>query len=147
MLDGNDKQNFSSLMQLRDVVSAGTKPLIFWIGAGCSKWKGYPLWMELAENLHSAYSRQETSYSKGVGARLLMRGEFPRLFSLLQSANSQRYYRTLASTFSPLPTTPVYEHFLEQLRQFSPLHILTTNVDESLEQNLPQLSIVQRTDF
>jgi hypothetical protein len=52
MLDGNEKQNFYSLMRLRDVVVEGSKPLVFWLGAGTSRWCGYPSWDELGAQLH-----------------------------------------------------------------------------------------------
>lgn len=147
MLDGNEKQNFYSLMRLRDVVVEGPKPLVFWVGAGTSRWCGYPAWDELAGQLHSIFSRSEAHYEKSVGTELLAKGDLPPVFSLCREANASLYHKTLVSAFSPRPTTPVYDHFLHLLSSFKPLHVLTTNVDEVLEQHLSSAAIVQRSDF
>lgn len=147
MLDGNEKQNFYSLMRLRDVVVEGSKPLVFWAGAGTSRWCEYPSWDELGAQLHSIFSRSESHYERSVGAELIAQGNLPGVFSNCRKANTALYHQTLVSRLAPRPTTPVFDFFLHLLSSFKPLHVLTTNVDEALEQHIPSATIVQRSDF
>jgi SIR2-like domain len=147
MLDGNEKQNFYTLMRLRDIVAEGSRPLVFWVGAGTSRWCGYPAWDDLAGQFHSLFSRSESKYEKSVGAEMLAKADLPGVFSCCRKANSTLYNRTLVSALLPRPSTPVYDNFLHHLSSFQPLHALTTNVDEALEQHIPSAAIVQRSDF
>ncbi|MBZ5540999.1 MAG: SIR2 family protein [Acidobacteriia bacterium] len=147
MLDGNEKQNFYSLMRLRDVVVEGSKPIVLWVGAGTSRWCGYPSWDELAGQLHSIFSRSEANYEKSIGAELVAKGDLPAVLSNCRKANAALYHQLLVSALSPRPTTPVYDHFLHILSSFKPLYVVTTNVDEVLEQHVPSAAIVQRSDF
>jgi len=78
---------------------------------------------------------------------MLAKGDLPELFSVCRKADSALYNRTLVSALSPQTSTPVYDNFLHLLSSFKPLHILTTNVDEALEQHIPAAAIVQRSDF
>jgi hypothetical protein len=147
MLDGDDKQNFYSLMRLRDVVSGGTKPIVFWVGAGASRWCGYPSWEDLAEQLHSTFSNRCVGYDRLAGAQLLSRKELPVLFGASRVIDSSLYNKTLTSTLSSRPSTPVYDNFIQFLSAITPLYVLTTNVDEALEQHMPTATIVQNTDL
>jgi hypothetical protein len=147
MLDGNEKQNFYTLMRLRDLVVEGSRPLVFWVGAGSSRWCGYPAWDALAEQFHSLFSRSESRYEKSVTADLLARGDLPGVFSICRKANTALYNQALVSAFSPRASTPVYDNFLHLLSSFEPLQVLTTNVDEAIEQRISSAAIVQRSDF
>src|ERR1700687_3113130 len=99
MLDGNEKQNFYSLMRLRDVVVEGAKPLVFWVGAGASRWCGYPSWDQLAAQLHSKFSRSFVHYEKSIGAELIAKGDLPAVFSNCRKVNTALYHQTLVSSF------------------------------------------------
>ncbi len=147
MLDGDDKQNFYSLMRLRDLVVEGAKHLVIWVGAGTSKWCGYPSWSELGDELHSIFSRTEASYDKRLGSSLLAKPDLPKLFSLCKGTNEGLYFKSLAKAFYPRPTTPVYDNFLKLISSLNPTYILTTNVDEILEQHIPSAAIVQRSNL
>jgi hypothetical protein len=146
VLDGNDNQTFYSLGRLRDIIVEGSKPLVFWVGAGASRWCGYPSWYELAKSLHSRFSKAERRYDRATGSQLIDK-DLPKVFSLCRSINSQLYYQSLATSFLPRKDTPIYKTFLDTLSYNDPLYILTTNVEEMLEQHLPSAAIVQRTDF
>lgn len=147
MLDPNDKQTSCSIRALRDIAKEQKRPLILWIGGGVSKWCGYPLWRELADTFHSKYLRSEGRYEKSRALTLLERGPLPDFFQLCQATNRKRYYQLLADSFAPRPLLPVYSRFLELLRRNEHLWIVTTNVDEMLEKDLPNVSTVQRSDF
>src|SRR5436309_4697157 len=51
MLNATDQATFLSVRELRRSVQEAQKPLVYWIGAGASKWLNYPLWKELARQL------------------------------------------------------------------------------------------------
>jgi hypothetical protein len=148
MLDGNEKQNFHTLMRLRDVMLERAKPLVFWVGAGASRWCNYPGWNDLAERFHATFARSEAKYRKAESAASLAASDFPAVFSFCKNANETLYNTNLVAAFPPVvKPTDVYDNFLRHLSAFDPLHIVTTNVDEALEQRLPNCSIVQRSDF
>ncbi len=147
MLDGDNKQNFYSLMQLRDLVVDGSRHLVIWVGAGTSRWCHYPSWDELARELHTLFSRSEASYDRTLGATLIANSDLPKLFSLCKNSDAALYHKTLASAFLPRPTTPVYDNFLNLISSLRPMCVVTTNVDEALEQHIPTATIVQRSDF
>src|SRR5665213_1976219 len=134
-------------MRLRELVVDGAKHLVIWVGAGTSKWCGYPSWDELGKNLHSIFSRSEAAYDKQAGSSLLSKPDLPKLFSLCKGTNEALYFGVLAKAFYPRPTTPVYDNFLKLISSLVPTYILTTNVDEALEQHIPSAAIVQRSNL
>ena len=146
VLDGNDNQTFYSLGRLRDIIVEGSKPLVFWVGAGASRWRGYPSWDGLAKLLHSRFSKAEPRYDRATGSQLID-NDLPAVFSLCRNASSTLYYRLLAESFLPRLDTPIYKSFLDALASNDPLYVLTTNVEEALEQHLASATIVQRSDF
>jgi hypothetical protein len=147
MLDGTDKETFYALRLLRDVVDQNKKPIIIWSGAGVSKWRAYPTWLETAEDFHSEYVKFEPEYNKTVGSQYLHSQELPRLFDLFRDLAPTMYHKKLASLFGTRPSTPVYSHFVSIINCIKPIHIVTTNVDESLEQTLPTAVTVQKSDL
>jgi hypothetical protein len=66
---------------------------------------------------------------------------------LIRRTNAERYVASLKSEFSPRPITGEYQRLLRALRRFSPLRIVTTNIDECLERELAQCILVQRADI
>lgn len=147
MLDGNDTGTFYALRLLRDIVDKREKPVIIWAGAGVSKWCGFPTWLETAERIDKTFRRSEAKYDKALGRRLIQERKFPELFETLQRANRPTYNQELASLFVSRAPTPVYARFLSIVRQITPLRIVTTNVDETLERNLPDLALIQKSDL
>jgi NAD-dependent SIR2 family protein deacetylase len=147
MLDGNDIQTFYSLRQLYEVLKENKKPLIFWVGAGASSWCGYPLWFALAEIFHSNFLKTEAQYKEEVGNNLIKTQKFPEFFQYCKNTNKQKYNLLLTNFTKPKSITPVYSRFLENLRSISPLYIITTNVDEMLENNLKGITTIQNSDL
>lgn len=141
-----DKETYEALNALSRA-RRGERPLVVWIGAGASLWAGYPSWQDVAEQMHSTFSRQESGYDKQTASELLNGGRYPDAFEKMRCANEQLYLRSLSAEFGPKPITAVYERLLDDLRQISPLHILTTNVDEMLERHLPPARLVQQSDI
>ncbi|MET0466898.1 MAG: SIR2 family protein [Chitinophagaceae bacterium] len=147
MLDANDIQTFYSLRELTDALVHKTKPLVFWIGAGASAWCNYPLWGELAEAFHSRFLKVERCYNKSTAIKLIESKSYPEFFKLCKDLNEQLFYRLLVESLKPKRILPVYERFIETLSLITPLHILTTNVDELLENNIRAITIVQKQDL
>jgi hypothetical protein len=104
------------------------------------------LWGAVAEEFDRTFARYEAHYAITDAHGALAAKDYPRLFQMCRDASGQRYYRMLAEMFAPRQPTPVYERFLNTLRKMNPLSILTTDVDEMLEQNLSTVAAVQRSD-
>ena len=147
MLDGNDKETFHALRLLRDSVAQGTKPIIFWIGAGASAWCKYPLWGELSESVHSTFLKYEPNYESNLALKLMNAKRYPDFFTICRDTNRKRYFSILESTFAPKAVTPVYERFTKMLAGIHPCFVLTTNVDQCIEGHLTGSTTVQRTDL
>lgn len=147
MLDGNDKESFHNIGLLLDIAKQARKQLVFWIGAGASAWCGYPLWGEIADLFHSRFLRHEIKYEKSLGIELIASQAYPTLFQLCRDTNASCYFSMLLEAFRPKPLLPVYDRFIRTLDSVSPLQVLTTNVDETLENCLSGLQTIQRSDL
>ena len=84
MLNADDQETILSLRALKQA-ALSSKPIVLWIGAGASKWAGYPSWKDLALELRSQppmaskRMRQEINiYVRSVGVDDLV---FAILFS------------------------------------------------------------------
>lgn len=122
------------------------RPIVFWIGAGASAWAGFPLWQELTSKMHSHFARTVSSYEKQSAAKALAEGKFPAVFQYMKDADRAAYYGELVRAFGPSAQTPVYARMLRSLEKTQPLHILTTNVDETLERSLDSTVTLQCSD-
>jgi hypothetical protein len=143
----SDDAVFNALEELDGITRSSSRPLLFWIGAGASAWCGYKLWGELAREMHREYVGADATYDRHNGDRFISSGEYPASFSLMRAANNERFSALLKREFAPHPSSGEYERFIRALRRFTPLRIVTTNIDESLEQHLPHCAVVQRTDI
>lgn len=147
MLDGNNPNNLRHIIQLRDLARGGKKPIVFWIGAGASKWCGYLLWDELADKIHSSFIKREPQYDRTLAGGYLNNPDFPALFDHCKRVNPRLYYSLLAENLAPRTPTPVYKRFLDTLSRIGNAYILTTNVDETLEKQLSSIGTIQLTDI
>jgi len=73
--------------------------------------------------------------------------DIPAFFQFCKDLNGSLYFRLLAEWLSAKPATVLYRRLVEQLQHIQPIHILTTNADEMLEQSLGPLRVVQKTDL
>jgi hypothetical protein len=99
MVDGADKGTFHALRLLRDVVDQTKKPIIIWAGAGVSKWRGYPSWLETAEQFHSEYLKFESTYPRKEGSDLIKAQMLPQFFAVCRRISQTRYHSKLISLF------------------------------------------------
>lgn len=147
MLNGKNKDTFHAMRLLCDTLRESNKPLVFWLGAGVSKWCGYPLWEEIADKLHSCFLKYEPNYDKQKAIILLNSKKYPDFFELCKNLNRKKYFSFLSQEFEPKITTPVYERFVNILNEIKPLNIITTNIDEKLESSLIKIRTKQKTDI
>lgn len=147
MLDSSDIEAVRAVRLLFDEVGRSDHSCALWVGAGASSWCGYPLWPELAGRFHSDFLRYEPEYDRNRGLELLKAKSFPELFQVCRDISVHRFNRLLSSGFAPREPTPVYRRFVQAISQMAPMCVLTTNVDELLENNLPAAATVGRRDL
>lgn len=146
MLDADDPASIIAARRLFRVAKAGERPIVFWIGAGTSRWLGYPSWKDLALQVRRAFKEDVPGFNDAYAMRLIDKQEFPALFQLCKDANAPNYRKLIVETFAPRPATPTYNRFLELLKKITPSFVLTTNVDECLEKSFPHVQTLQRSD-
>lgn len=147
MLDWTDAETVFGLRTLRELVLHKSRPLCIWVGAGASRWCGYQGWREVAELANQEYVRHEASYEHAAAADGLTANDLPAVFAACRRASLVRYNTFLARTFAPKTPSPVYRRFIAALTGIRPLFVLTTNVDELLEKNLPDTTTLSRFDM
>jgi len=147
MLDATDQATFLAIRELKRSIQKSGKPLVLWIGAGASKWLGFPLWKEVALDLRKDFFKYVATFDNPGALKLIDASSFPGFFQQCRDLDQARYYRLLSDTFLPRPDTAQYRRFTEALGKIAPLHILTTNVDESIEQRFPGAAVFQRSDI
>jgi hypothetical protein len=59
MLNAEDQDTFLAVRELARSIRESKKPLIFWIGAGASKWLDYPY----GENLRAIFDESSSNMS------------------------------------------------------------------------------------
>ena len=146
MLNAEDQGTFLAVRELTRSIRESKKPIVFWIGAGASKWLDYPLWKELALDLRREFFKYVSGFDNGGALKLIAANSFPRFFQQCRSLDRPRYFQFLSTAFLPRPETPLYRRFTDSLAAIVPLHILTTNVDEAIEQRFPAVGLFQRSD-
>src|SRR6267154_2974884 len=147
MLNSDDQTTFRSLRELTRTVRDSKRPIIFWVGAGTSRWLGYPLWKELALNLRRDFFELVPGFDNAEALKLIGANDFPRFFQLCRDLDRARYHNFLSNSFLPVAETPLYKRFADTLEALTPLRVLTTNVDEVLEQRFSGAAVYQRSDF
>lgn len=147
MLDTTDIVSVHATRLLFEKIGRGDRQIALWIGAGASSWCGYSRWAEVASQFHSEFLRYEPYYDGNVGLRLIDEGKFPELFQVCKDTSAHRYYELLSASFAARTPTPVYDRFIEAVRELAPAYVLTTNIDELLEKNLPTFATINRSDI
>ena len=147
MLNAGDPETVISLRRLRKVVMAATRPLVFWVGAGPSRWLGYPSWKELTLDLRRDFWRNVAGFDNQRALELVDKEDFPAVFQMCRGLDAARYHRFITNVFVPRAPTAAYQKFVSLLSAINPLFIVTTNIDEALEGQMPTLVTVQRSDL
>lgn len=147
MLNAEDQGTILAVRELTKSIRESGKPVVLWIGAGTSKWLDYPLWKELARDLRREFFKYVSGFDNNAATKLIVANSFPRFFQQCRDLDRPRYLTFLTHAFLPRPETSLYRRFIDSLAATAPLYILTTNVDEALEQRFPTVGLFQRSDI
>jgi hypothetical protein len=147
MLNADDPESVLATRLLGNIIAAGTRPVVLWVGAGASRWLGYPSWKDLALQIRKTFFQRVANFDNDQAIALLNKQDYPAIFEMCRDLESAAYHKFLADSFLPRQQTGTYQAFVGLLGKISPLFIVTTNVDESLESVLPMCATVQRTDL
>jgi hypothetical protein len=147
MLNADDPETIFALRELRTIVLNGTRPIVYWVGAGASRWLGYASWKELSLQIRREFFSHVAGFDNQRALRVINDENFPALFELCKSVDSARYHKFLVDAFPPQPTSDLYNAFINLFPQSGPLFVVTTNVDQALEASLPGVITVERADL
>lgn len=146
MIQTSDIGTVKALRELLEELPRSEKPVVVWVGAGASSWCGYKRWEDMAQYFHDTYRLYEAEYDVHIGAQLIGNQDFPALFDLCKQASHSRYAKMLTDELSIRPATPLFERFCSAISRLTPIHVLTTNVDEMLEKHI-EASLIERDDL
>jgi len=147
MFNADDPQTVASLARLCRLISKREKPILFWIGAGASRWAGCPSWEDLAKNIRRAFAKEVQGFDNASATSALSSGDYPKVFQYCKTADEERYRLFLSESLSGHTSSHIYTTFTERLKKINPLYIVTTNSDLCLEQNLSNSTVVERSDL
>lgn len=116
--------------------------LVLWVGAGASRWCGYPLWSEFAEQLLRTYRREKIELPEDQIRSQLESGKYPNIFETLKECNRQIFSREIIQTFSPREISPVFRRLISSLLRLENIQIITTNYDTLLERNIDRAQVI-----
>lgn len=146
VLNSGDKFTPASLSRLKDVIHR-KRPIVFWIGAGTSRWADLPSWRDSARRMHKTFAKSVADFPGSIAKAFIDREDYPEFFQLCKDTDATQYYRCLVEQFGIAKPGLVYAQLIENLRRISPLQIVTTNIDLCLEQNLGPIEVVDRADL
>jgi len=146
MFDAKDANTVHAIRALRSIAAERSRPLVLWLGAGVGRWCGYVGWEELAHFVHSKFLREVAKYDKDSALDFLSKRDFPAVFQICKDANLSLYNSLMVRSFGAPQTTPIFDRLIQLLAGMTPLHLLTTNVDEVSEKRLPCIT-VQRSNI
>ena len=129
------------------------KPILLWVGAGISKWAEFPLWNDLAKKMYKKFQENE---QRNIDNNLkkakteLDAERFPEFFDICKTIDQELYNNFLTNTFKNKKSIRIHKELCDLLQVINnsiPLHIITTNIDTLIEQNIPELNIIKATDI
>jgi hypothetical protein len=147
MLNAVDSESALALRLLTKTAATGVRPIVFWIGAGASRWLGYASWKDLALQLRKEFYQQFPNFENKRALDQITKGDFPAFFQLCRDLDSAAYHRFIVDAFLPKEQTEVYKTFVRLLGRIRPPFVVTTNVDEALEASVAMCQTVQKTDI
>ena len=136
MLNATDGATFVALRELRREITESKKPVVLWVGAGASRWLGYPLWTEFARDMRREFFRFVPGFNNEEATRRIDRGSLPAFFQQCRDLDRARFYKFMGNAFLPRPETVLYSRFLDAVGKLKLTSVLTTNVDEALRATL-----------
>jgi hypothetical protein len=133
MLNADDPESVLALRQLATIAADAARPIVYWVGAGASRWLGYPSWREISRQLQKTFFKQVSGFDNSLATGLLNKEDYPAIFQMCRDLDSALYYRFMAEAFGPREQSDIYKAFVGLLGKLQHPFVLTTNVDEALE--------------
>jgi SIR2-like domain len=146
MLNADDQFTLPSLNRLRDAIRQ-KRPLVIWVGAGASRWAGLPGWHDSARLMRKAFSKQLPGFPKDIADQRLGVPDYPGVFQLCKDSDEALFNKTLVAQLSRPSPGPIYAQLVDGLKRVTPLQIVTTNVDLSLEQGIGTIDVIEPSDL
>src|ERR1039458_3500911 len=101
MLNADDADSVLAVRLLGRIVAEGTRPIVFWVGAGASRWLGYPSWKELALQLRKTFFQHSATFDNRRAIELINKEDFPAIFQMCRDLDSARYNKFIAHSSPP----------------------------------------------
>jgi hypothetical protein len=146
MLNSASTETVFALRNFKRVVVSG-RPIVWWIGAGASRWAGFESWKDLARRMRSHFHKNQPNFDNTAGKNRISTEDYPGLFELCKQANPQEYRRFLVDAFRPKSRSAAYDRFISKLIEIHPSFVITTNIDEELERSISNPALIQNTDL
>lgn len=122
------EQNETAKVQLLSLLRE--KRAVLMVGAGCSKFAGYPLWDQLVENLRAQFSPT----LKRLGEQEDLAEYADSILGQIEQNNRKsEYYKYLERLFAPKATGATYDEMHQILVKLDFRGIVTTNYDMVIE--------------
>ncbi len=145
VLNADDTFTTDSVNRLVGAIRSN-RPVVIWVGAGASRWAGFPSWQDLAKRMRRKF-RNSLGFSDVRAQELILSGDYPALFQLCSDTDRVLYNTTLLFELSSDQIRPLYEQFILKLKRLVPLQIVTTNVDLSLERCVGIADVIEASDI
>ncbi len=144
MIDFNFKDTRFSLNEFEITLRNSKKPVLYWIGAGASRWAGLLGWEDLAKVMHNEFKATEVEYPAASANLAINLADYPKLFSICKTINKQKYFRILSRELNSVDESETYKRLIDAISSNEPIFIVTTNVDRCLEQRLHKSLLIQK---
>lgn len=82
MIDESDDETRAALRELIRTTAGVEDAFVLWVGAGVSRWNGYPGWEQLASTIDRQFRRECPPYEAAEATAALATRDYPRVFSL-----------------------------------------------------------------
>jgi len=146
MLCSGDQYTSASLFRLEKVTRGG-RPIVFWIGAGASRWAGLPSWHDSARKMRKLFAANVPNFPDATAESHIASEAYPDLFEMCKEVDLALFNSALVDQFSSPELGPVYRQLINGLKEIAPLQVVTTNVDLCLEQCLGPIDVIERGDL
>jgi NAD-dependent SIR2 family protein deacetylase len=146
MLNADDQFTLPSLNRLREAIRQ-KRPLVIWVGAGASRWAGFPGWHDSARLMRNIFSKKLLGFPRDLADQLLGAHDYPGVFQLCRDSDKALFNQTLVAQLNRPSPGLIYAQLIDGLRKVTPLQIVTTNVDLCLEQGIGTVDVIECSDL
>jgi hypothetical protein len=146
MLNATDPYTTFSLQRLKETIRQ-KRPVVFWIGAGASRWAGLPSWHDSAARMRRAFAKRVPDFPVDLATSQISSDAYPDFFQLCRDVDRKLFNAILHEQLGSPVVGTLYTKFIERLRNIAPIQIVTTNIDLCLEQQLGPIDVIEKADL